>query len=319
MKTSPTWRILVPLDGSALAEQALWVAARLVRQRHGVLHLVTVCLPAGETGETTQRIHHDLRGYLEAKGEEVATTHGVRHTCEVLHGWPPEALADYVRDKRITLVVMTAHGQSGASPCWIGSVTEALLTRTGAPVLVLRPDSAPPGAPFSRILVALDGSAGSNAVVAQAITVGAAEPGTEFTLVEIIEPPMTAPGRPDVHPRSDAVAALVRRRDAAAQALERRADRLRKAGLAVTSRVVIAEGVAELLNGLATSFGSELIVVGTHSPHPTERLLLGSVADKVVRGAAHPVLVVPVGRAPGRAVDRTPRHRTAREASRSPC
>jgi nucleotide-binding universal stress UspA family protein len=304
MSTAPASTILVPLDGSVLAEQALWVAARLARRLHAVLHLVMVRGPtptAGdEAGEQPARagagleIRHDLREYLERKAEELATAHGVCSSCAVLHGWPPDALADYVRANGIALVVMTAHGRSGVSRCWIGSVTAGLLARVRAPVLVLRPGIAPPRAKFHRILVALDGSAGSKKVVAQAVALGVAEPGTEYTLAEVVEPPLPMLHHPPVHPGPDPAESLVRLRKAAAQDLERWAERLRKRGLAVTTQVLVGERVGEQVITLARNLGSDLIAVGTQRPRATERLLLGSVADKVVRGASQPVLVIPI-------------------------
>jgi nucleotide-binding universal stress UspA family protein len=304
MSTARASSILVPLDGSALAEQALWVAARLAHRLDGVLHIVTVRAPAPpageETGEPTahagsgRQVRHDLREYLEGKAGELATTHGVRCSCAVLHGWPPEALTDYIHANGIALVVMTAHGRSGVSRCWIGSVTDGLLARVTVPVLVLRPGTAPPRARFYRILVALDGSAGSKKVLTQAVALGSAEPGTEYTLAEIVEPPMPLPRHPAVQLEPDPAGSLVRRRKLAAQDLERRAERLRRRGLAVTTRVLVAQGVGEQLIELAENLGSDMIAVGTQRPRATERLLLGSVADKVVRGASQPVLVIPV-------------------------
>jgi nucleotide-binding universal stress UspA family protein len=237
MSTAPSSSILVPLDGSALAEQALWVAARLARRLHGALHIVTVRVPGARdaVGEPTvhagtgREVRHDMREYLKGNAEDLATTHGVCCSCAVLHGWPPDALADYVRANGIALVVMTAHGRSGVSRCWIGSVTDGLLARVTVPVLVLRPGIAPPRARFYRILVALDGSAGSKKVLAQAVALGSVESGTEYALAEIVEPPMPVLRHPPVYLGPDPAGSLVRRR--AAQDLERRAERLRKRGL----------------------------------------------------------------------------------------
>jgi nucleotide-binding universal stress UspA family protein len=280
------------------------VAARLARRLHGVLHLVTVWVPTRTTGEgaaaatagadSAREVRHDLREYLEGKAEELATAHGVCSSCGVLHGWPPDALADYARTNRIVLVVMTTHGRSGASRYWIGSVTAGLLARVRAPVLVLRPGIVALAARFQRMLVALDGSAGSKQVLAQAVTIGSVEPDTEFTLVEVVEPPTPVPHHGPAHPGPDPADSLVRRREAAAQDLERLAEQLTKRGLAVTTQVLVAQRVAEELITLAQRLGSDLIVVGTQRPRTAERLLLGRVADKVVRGASQPVLVIPV-------------------------
>ena len=82
-------------------------------------------------------------------------------------------------------------------------------------------------------------------------------------------------------------------REAAVTRVEQVAQRLRAEGLDVHVNVVIGAGVAEQILELARAEGSNLIVVGTRRPAAAERLLLGSVADKVIRGATQPVLVVP--------------------------
>ena len=69
--------------------------------------------------------------------------------------------------------------------------------------------------------------------------------------------------------------------------------RLRSQGISVATEMIAARGVGEQILGLAQSTGADLIVVGTHAARGMERLLLGSVADKVIRGASQPVLVVP--------------------------
>lgn len=327
MSTATSPSILVPLDGSVLAEQALWVAARLARSLHGVLHLVTVRVPTRTTGEGTaaptagadsaREVRHDLREYLERKAEELAAAHGVYSCCGVLHGWPPDALADYVRTNRIALVVLTTHGRSGASRYWIGSVTDGLLARVRAPVLVLRPGIVASAARFQRVLVALDGSAGSKQVLAKAVAVGSVDPDTEFTLVEVVEPPTPVPHHGPVHPGPDPADSLVRRHDAAAQNLGQLADQLTKRGLTVTTEVLVAQRVAEELISLAQRLGSDLIVVGTQRPQAPDRLVLGSVADKVVRGASQPVLVIPV-RKRGKHAARGPAPRSAAAVRAAP-
>ena len=271
------------------------MAALAARQLRAVVHLVTVQVPPPDTDQPhAQRARHDLQGYLAAKADELATTHGTRLACAVLHGWPPDALAEYVREHGCRLVIMTAHGRSGVSRSWIGSVTEGLLARVGAPVLVLRPGLSPPRALFGHLLVAMDGSAGSETVLTEAVALGSLVQATEYTLVRFIQPPPPVSQQALSQPEPQARETLKQRRRSAAKALERVALRLRKRGLLVRTRVLVAGTVAERLLELAETLGSDLIAVGSQSPHATERLVLGSVADKVVRGARRPVLVIPV-------------------------
>lgn len=284
---------MVPLDGSELAEQALWVAAHLARSLHGELFLVTVCPPMHAGGG--RGIQQDRNAYLEAKAEEVATTHGVRSAAAVLHGWPPEALEEYARASGITLIVMTCHGRSGLSRSWIGSVTHGLLARVAVPTLVLRPGIAPRQQRFYRILVALDGSAGCQDVLTQTVAFGSADSGNEYILAQVLEPREPLFHRSSGH-AEEADPSLLRRQEDATRQLERLAARLTRRGMRVTTRVVVAHAVAGRLIELADELGADLIAVGSRRPRVLDRMMLGDVADKLVRGASQPVLLVPTGR-----------------------
>jgi nucleotide-binding universal stress UspA family protein len=293
--TNPPSRILVPLDGSAIAEQALWLAAHLARRRGAILRIVTVHVPdslvsgadSSEASPTGRETHQALRRYLDRKSVEVAISQGASCECAVLHGWPPQALADDIRRQHVGLVVMTAHGSSGANHRWIGSVTDALLARVRVPVLVLRGDCGPAPAHFFRVLVALDGSPGTARVLDQTLDVISAETGATIALATVV----------------DAGRSPARRREVAAQSLERRAAALKKRGLAVGTHAIVAHGAAQAILELAERLGSDLVVVGTQRPRTKVRLQLGSVADKVVRGAQQPVLVIPVRKRAVRSAD----------------
>jgi nucleotide-binding universal stress UspA family protein len=285
--------ILVPLDGSELAEGALWVAARIARALRGRLRLVAVC-PAAKDAEGVKAAPRDWRQYLTAKADEVATAHGTRCDCAVLHGWPPEAIARHLASAGCRVVIMTAHGQGGGSPSWIGSTAEGILARVSVPVLVLRP-GASPGVPFQHVLVALDQTAGAATVLTQALLLGGPDATPTYTLVRVVEP--RALGLPRGGSSLDPQGReLERRRAEAVRALERGASRLRKRGAAVTTHVVTRRNVANRLIELGGTLGCDAIVIGSQSPHAAPRLPLGKVADKVLRGAKQAVLVVPVAR-----------------------
>jgi nucleotide-binding universal stress UspA family protein len=82
---------------------------------------------------------------------------------------------------------------------------------------------------------------------------------------------------------------------------------LRRRGFKADERALVGQGVAEQILDLARHTGSDLLVIGTRTPHEVERLVVGSVADKIVRGASQPVLVVPL--APS--ARKKPEHATA--------
>jgi nucleotide-binding universal stress UspA family protein len=99
--------------------------------------------------------------YLETVAEAARGTHGLAVTPALLAGPAAGALAEHIRARDIDLVVMTTHGRGGLSRWWLGSVTDRLLRRTSAPVLLLHPRESPQPTEFRRILVALDGRPGT--------------------------------------------------------------------------------------------------------------------------------------------------------------
>jgi nucleotide-binding universal stress UspA family protein len=263
-RTAPLRTLLVPLDGSPLAEQAVPVAAMLAKVTGAKLHFATVAPSLAE------------REYLRQNAEAVATTHGVETSTALLQGHAPLALAAYVEEHDVDLVVMTTHGRGGASRLWLGSVADQLLRRTAAPVLLLRAGRPTPSAGFHSILVGLDGSPESEAALGPALSLAATTPGSHVVLAQVIEPLV-----PEIEIGP------------ATGWLEHLAHRARLKGIPATARVVLGNRVAESIHQLAQTTEADLIVVGTHATRGIERLALGSVADKVVRGADQAVLVVP--------------------------
>ena len=301
--TQSTFRtVLVPLDGSAFAEQALLVAAKLAKPSGACLHVVMVAPPAsvmardqpgsGATAMTVPELEEGLGQYLATATEAISTTHGVRATWALLHGWPPTSLATYARHHQIDLIVMTTHGRGGVSRFWLGRVADQLLRSATAPVLLFRPGHTPP-TDFHRILLALDGSAVSESALGPALALALLTQESRIAVAQVVEAPSLTPSQwliPTLVPPERTEA----ERKAAAAKLEQLARRIREGGLPVEVKVVTGASVAEAILELARTEGSDLIVVGTHGTGGVKRLLLGSVADKVVRGATLPVLVVPV-------------------------
>ncbi|HZS86418.1 MAG TPA: universal stress protein [Chloroflexota bacterium] len=145
-------RLLVPLDGTAAAEAALGPAEDLSRRLNAVLHLVMVVATSGTVrGEqqavaqalpTATRIELELqeaeaRDYLEDVAGRLRSG-GVAVTTEVRRGDTPSALADEAAEPGVGLVVVATHGRVGVQAIWTGSVTARLLSRTRAPLLLLR-------------------------------------------------------------------------------------------------------------------------------------------------------------------------------------
>ncbi len=143
--------IVVPLDGSKLAERVLPCVeelARLLSLEILLTRVVRVEYPSYYTyAEFATRIPHftadmarEALGYLERVSEGLKRKNlSVRH--QVLRGDPAPALLDLAHETSRNLIVTTTHGRSGLSRWMMGSVAEALVRGAGAPVLVVRPQS----------------------------------------------------------------------------------------------------------------------------------------------------------------------------------
>jgi nucleotide-binding universal stress UspA family protein len=157
--------LLVPLDGSELAERALPYAVRLAAERGGRLVLTRAALappPSGLDWERQQmEVMEEARAYLSVVAEKLATR--VPVTTAPVYGHAPDAIIAAVEQFSPDSIVMATHGRTGLAHLLHGSVAEAVLTRSPVPVFVVfaRPGeaAAPPFASASaRILVPLDGS-----------------------------------------------------------------------------------------------------------------------------------------------------------------
>jgi nucleotide-binding universal stress UspA family protein len=142
--------------------------------------------------------------------------------------------------------------------------------------------------------VALDGSPESEGVVEPTVALGSLARDAHYTLVQVVEPPVAPITRTAMQPARLRPHWREYQENSARSYLEHVAERLRARGLAVTTQVLSARGVGEQIVEFARAAGADLVAVGTHGSRGLERMLLGSVADKVVRGATQPVLVVPV-------------------------
>jgi nucleotide-binding universal stress UspA family protein len=300
--------LVVPLDGSPFAEQALPVATAIAHAARARLRLVLVhqLPPPPQDRETAKlyvsvelAVRRSQRDYLRATASRLRERHGVQVTTVLLDAPVGPTLASWIHDIDADLVVMTTHGRGAVGRVLHGSVADQLVRALDVPVLLIRPDAEGGGAdsPWTprEIVVGLDGSRQAEAALPPAETL-ARTLSIPLTLVQVIQPLVAATDPALPFPMEyDQRITEVRRREAL-DYLENVARRLRGDGNTASAVAVVHYSPAETLLELGRPERGSLLALGTRGRGGVKRLMLGSVADKLVREAAVPVLVVPPAR-----------------------
>jgi nucleotide-binding universal stress UspA family protein len=296
-------RILVPLDGSRLAEQALSCAMTLGRGLQAKLVLFrAVSIPSDvkealdradlEAGPLMERLEIDANEYLEAMSHLLPEA-GLSFRHIVRRGLAADAILDLIEETDIQLVVMASHGYTGIKRWMHGSVAERVLQSASVPVLMVRAkegvsDGLPEASPCRRILVPLDGSKLAEQVL-PAVTPIARSLGCEVTLFQV----------PIIYAYGSLIGEWylplqgsfdTADRDAQAY-LERLASHLREQGVEA-STATWTGAVAESIVDFAEINDIDLIAMCTHGRSGIARWALGSVADRVLRAGDKPILLV---------------------------
>jgi nucleotide-binding universal stress UspA family protein len=232
--------------------------------------------------------------YLDRIAQRLRADAALDVTITVLSHPVAPALLRYAADNHIELLVLTSHGHGGFAPAWLGSVADTLVRNSHLPVLLVRPtDGAAQPPSMERVLVPLDGSATGEQVLPFALTLG--QPArASYTLLHVINPSARARSELQIdlpEDADDAAEIEVQRVRAAERYLHTVAERLRADQAKVETRIVIERQAAAAILDEAQDGQDSVIALATHGRGGVARLLLGSVADKVVRGAQVPVLV----------------------------
>ena len=296
--------IVVPLDGSPFAEHALPRAVLLAKAANCPLDLVMVVTPtiaprfAEHMTEAEATRHEEARkaalAYLHEVGARVTSESGLSVTGHVQMGPIADALDAHARERNARLVVLTSHGRGAIQRAWLGSVTDGLVRRTPAPILVVRPpgDAAPAsflGEGFRHVLIPLDGSPAARAILEPIVELLGTE-GVTYTLARVLVAQRPVPSTYLPHVAEDNRRAAEARVEAEELLATRRGE-LESRGAAVNTRVLEHPSAAQGILELSEELGADLIAMTTEGRGGVGRLLVGSVADKVIRGSPVPVLV----------------------------
>ncbi len=278
--------VIVPLDGSDLAEQALPYAEAIARKANAPLHLMRVVPPDAQASAETE-----ARDYLR----EQAKNYGDRVQISVRMGQPADQIVDGADEMTDPVVVMTTHGRSGIGRWLYGSVADRVVRGSGAPVLLIRSGTKDRRAEtVSTVVVSLDGSVHSEAALPYGKEIAQAFD-AELVLVRVAETTQLYGmlGSEPMAPASADTFNEIGQRlvEEAQEYLAGVAETLRKDGVKVRTETL--EGfAADQLLALEREMSVDLIVMATHGRSGLGRLVFGSVAERILKVGTTPVMMI---------------------------
>jgi len=281
MSTRP---VLAAIDFSPTSVAALEFAIAVAKKRGAPVHVVHAyaipIVPLAEGGALlTDDFDHQVRAALERDLGQLVAAHRTHVEMEwhLVHGPPVEALLREARRLGAGLVVLGTHGRSGFTRFVLGSVAERLARACPVSVLVVPPREAGPRSVRS-ILCGVDFSVGADVALRAALEL-AAEQGATLHVAHVWDAGLH--GASDVRARAESDL----RRE-----LESLVGRHPMPGLVVQRHLATGVPYVALVE-LGRSLAADMIVVGTHGKSALEHFLMGSVAERVLRGSPVPVLV----------------------------
>jgi nucleotide-binding universal stress UspA family protein len=192
--------LLVPLDGSSLADEAIAHAAEIARRIDGSLHLVRVHTPLNMVvipsdaaisipdPVVDERIRADAEEWLSHRALSVSALNDVPVTCQLRIGAPEAEIVLAASERRARLVVCTTRGAGGATSAWLGSVADSVIRHAKCPVLAMSPEAVKRDVCLRTVLVLLDGSEASGAIIPHAAWLAHAF-GAEIDYLRLMPPP----------------------------------------------------------------------------------------------------------------------------------
>jgi len=306
-------RILVPLDGSRLAETILPDVVELAAQQGSEVVLLRIASAHAVVGVTlveAQVQAVEEAGKYLAEVEQRLAANGVRVSSVVRYGRAAEEILDHARTSGIDLIAMSTHGRSGIERVLLGSVAERVLREAPVPVILrraagpapmrtgtdmqqaqgpIRPQPASPTRQAIRhILCPVDFSRTADAALGQAGWL-AQRFGAELTVLHVVDDPLDVTCLHIPHPPQEQLREEMIKE--AERTLQGRV--LRTLRFLPRARTAVAVGPPfRQIVRYARENQVDLIVMGTQGLTGLDHLMMGSTAERVVRTAPCPVLSI---------------------------
>ena len=303
-------RILTPLDGSDVSEQVLPYARAIASRLSLPMTLLLTIEPDHPTigqalnpelhsHETEGHRASHAEGYLSSVAARMLDA-GISAATVVPRGEPANSVVDEAAKDPATLIAMASHGRSGFARWWMGSVADKVLHMADNPLLLVRSKANQPvsgeQAP-DRLIVPIDGSEEAEEVLPHVaylasrmnipvelvqVTISEAEYYQAMSMGLRVLPPSL----PSFRSFADRV------EGEASDYISGVRHRLRQQGVDSVEARLLQGAPADCIVDLATSYPNSLVAMTTHGRSGVGRMILGSVAERVVRQSGGPVLLV---------------------------
>ena len=279
--------ILVPLDGSALAERVVPAALYLAEAMSGSLTLLTVVAKkpgydANLMAKAIQTGAYEANLYLHSVRKRVMPSLVPIETA-VITGKPDKDIIKFAREANTDLIIMSTHGRSGLTRWSFGRTAEKVLRRAPCPTVILRSEQAIEPGKFDRVLLPLDGSPLAERVLTPALDMVQAL-GVELYLIRVVEPgSFYGFGHND-----DAVEAEL---EVAQTYLAEVRDRWLPEGVPVHNHVAVGSAT-DVIVDYAKAQKIGLILLSSRGISGFDNWMFGSVAERLMKGAPCAILVI---------------------------
>lgn len=291
-------RIVVPLDGSQLAEESLPHAVRIARAYNSRLHLLEV-LDVHEDAQAHAPEILDWRlykiqvlGYLSSLAERIGEE-GVEVETHVMEGRAPDQIVDFIREWRIDLTVLCAYGRGGVSEFPFGGTVQKVIAEPESSILVVRPTDGRAAADqhYGRILVPLDGS--QRAAWAVSLVAGMMNhESPEIIVLQVVGPPEMPRTRPLTREESELRNKIVECNRLAASAYLEEIQKRYAGRLSIRTRLEVSPLVVDTIEQVAEAEDVDLIALTAHGASDAAGRRSGTICQSVVLLASRPVLVL---------------------------
>jgi nucleotide-binding universal stress UspA family protein len=307
-------KVMVPLDGSPLAEQVLPLAAAIAWRGGADLLLVRVIPmpqaplrvdgPTLSVAEQVERATWEVQQYLAAIKHQVfedlaslsseSPRDRIKIDIETTVGLPGIVLPDFAQEQGADLIVMATHGRTGLDRWARGSVADKVIQLSRVPIIAMRPGatgmlSIKRLPRLDRIMVTLDGSGLAETVLPLASRL-ARRLEAELVLFRVVRLPslVQTTGPNGAMIETDLWGDLD---DEAQRYMQRVAESLTREGVRVQT-MLAHDDIAGSILATADTLDVDLIAMSTHGRTGLNRLVFGSIADRVLRASHRPVLII---------------------------